>query len=202
MKRFIYIMMAVVLVAFTACSPVNDNYAKEKAKESGSHGPFGYADDVGTPDFAREAMEEYAKSHIDDPASYKFEELGIEKKYTYTNDMVNYRLDLQREMKEPGADIEALTAEDDLLQPLFDKYKYQLACSEYLLFFTYKPGGSGPRVEARVVSRYDANDKLMAITMDPTTLHTSPALHMLVERGELPPGKSKSYYNNMNEYVK
>ena len=67
MKKFFFCLMGLVLIC--ACEPKTD----------------------GLP---REALEQYAKSHIEDPESYQFDEIHLEFEYTYNTPLVEYRLKL------------------------------------------------------------------------------------------------------------
>ena len=133
----------------------------------------------------RDAMEQYAKEHIENPDTFKYEYMGIEKEYTYFNDLVQYRLGLQK-LAEKAEDKSEYLAEDDRIQPLFEKYGTQVACREYSLYFHTLGGSSGKmQFPGVVLARYDADGKLMEMTLDPDSLPTYPALQMLRDRGEL-----------------
>lgn len=133
----------------------------------------------------REAMEQYAKEHIDNPASYKFNYMGIEKEYTYYNDLAQYmdgleKLKAKAEDKAPYE--EALDQAYNLVQELGT----QVACREYSLYFWCMGGQTGKmKLERVVLARYDADGKLMVMTMNPDDLPTYPALQMLKDQGRL-----------------
>ena len=42
-------------------------------------------------------MEAYAKAHIANPDSYKFDYMGVEKEYKYVNDLYTYRQGLEEQ---------------------------------------------------------------------------------------------------------
>ena len=53
-------------------------------------------------------MEAYAKAHIANPDSYKFDYMGVEKEYKYVNDLYTYRQGLE-EQAAKGSDVEIRT---------------------------------------------------------------------------------------------
>ena len=133
-----------------------------------------------------DAMEEYAKANIPNPDTYEFDYEGIEKEYKYVNELVDYRLKLEKMALEAGADTAAIHAEDDRIQDAFDEVGYDVACYEYSLHFWYKGGENGTmRLPGVVVARYDSDGNLMIMTMRPDTLQTYPALQMLRDKGLL-----------------
>lgn len=134
----------------------------------------------------RQAMEEYAKANIPNPESYEFDYEGIEKEYRYVNSLAEYRRQLEKMAKQPGADTAAIYQEDERIQKAFDEVGYDVACYEYSLHFWYKGGENGTmRLPGTVVARYDADGKLMVMTMNPNELPADPALHILREKGKL-----------------
>ena len=57
-------------------------------------------------------MEAYAKAHIANPDSYKFDYMGVEKEYKYVNDLYTYRQGLEEQAaKASGANKAAYEAE-------------------------------------------------------------------------------------------
>lgn len=133
----------------------------------------------------REALEQYAKSHIEDPESYKFDEIHLEFEYTYNTPLVEYRLKLQKYAEQPGVDLEALRAEDDQLQVLFDEFGFDKMCNEYHLWFWCKDPVTGEKQHRAVKARYDMNDKLMEIVITPDSFSENPAVRMLKDQGRL-----------------
>lgn len=127
----------------------------------------------------RAPLEQYAKSHIANPDSYKFEGMRIPKEYNYIFALGRYREELLRQAA-ATPDNAAILAEDDRLQPLIEKYpsEKQVACYEYALDFSYD-GGRGT-----VYARYYDNGDLMIMTMDPSQLDPEPVFQILRERGE------------------
>ncbi len=131
-------------------------------------------------------IEEYVKGKIPNPESYEFERMDIEREYPYINAVVAMRKSIEKKSQEPGADLEALRAEDDKLQKAFDTVGYGIACREYTLHFTYQPAKSPQsRLKGIAVARYDADGKLMIITLRPDTLNQNPALQKMKEMGLL-----------------
>ena len=136
------------------------------------------------PNPYRDALEQFAKENIPNPDSYEFDYMGIEKEYSYVNDIAEYRKKLQKEALEPGADTAAIREADDRLQGGFEAVKYSVACYEESLHFWYKGGEDGnQRMPGVVVARYDADRNLIVMTMNPDTLPVRPALQMLKDKG-------------------
>ena len=132
-------------------------------------------------------MEAYAKAHIANPDSYKFDYMGVEKEYKYVNDLYTYRQGLEEQAaKASGANKAAYEAEIAKVDALFPEVGYEVACYEYSLYFWYMAGPSG-KLETQGVglARYDADGNLMEMTMDPSSLPTYPALRMLKDQGLL-----------------
>ena len=137
------------------------------------------------PDPVRDAMEAYAKANIDNPDSYKFNYMGIEKEYTYFNDLAQYMQGLEK-LKAQAKDKAPYEAELEKAHELVKELGTQVACREYSLYFWCMGGQSGTlKLERVVLARYDADGKLMAMTMDPGSLPTYPALQMLKDQGRL-----------------
>ena len=133
----------------------------------------------------REAMEKYAKENIDNPESYKFNYMGIEKEYTYFNDLAQYMDGLEK-LKAKAPDPAPYEEELEKAHQLVVKYGTQVACREYSLYFWCMGGQTGKmKFERVVVARYDADGKVMEMTLDPQSLPTYPALRILKEQGEL-----------------
>ena len=139
----------------------------------------------GQPDPIRDAMEKYAKDHVEDPGSYKFEYMGVVREYTYLSDLMQYQAGIEK-LAAKAADKGPYEAELEKVQGLLDEYGIEVACREYTLYFYTLGGSSGKmRIPGVVLARYDADGKLMMMTMDPDSLPTYPALQILKDRGEL-----------------
>lgn len=137
------------------------------------------------PDPIRDAMEKYAKDHVEDPETYHFEYMGIVREYTYLSDLMQYQAGIEK-LAAKAADKAPYEAELEKVQALLDEYGIEVACREHTLYFYTLGGSSGKmRLPGVVLARYDADGKLMMMTMDPDTLPTYPALQILKDRGEL-----------------
>ena len=132
-------------------------------------------------------MEAYAKEHIANPGSYKFDHMGVEKEYKYVNDLYTYRRGLEEQAaKASGQDKAEYEAQIAKVDELFPEVGYEVACNEYSLYFWYMGGESGKlKLQGVVLARYDTDGNLMDITMDPSSLPTYPALRMLKDQGKL-----------------
>ena len=106
----------------------------------------------------REALEQYAKSHIEDPESYQFDEIHLQFEYTYNTPLVEYRLKMQDYVEQPGVDLDALRAEDNQLQVLIDELGYAKVCNEYHLWFWCKDPATGEKQQRAVKARYDMDE--------------------------------------------
>ena len=134
----------------------------------------------------RQAMEDYAKAHIPNPETYEFDYEAIEKEYKYVNELVEMRLQLQRQAQNPDADTTGMYETDEKIQRAFEAVGYDVACYEFAIHFWYMGGDDGKmRLPGVVTARYDADGNLMVMTMDPNELPTYPALNMLKEKGLL-----------------
>lgn len=133
----------------------------------------------------RKALEEYAKSHIEVPESYKFDEMNLEFEHTYNYPLVEYRLKMQKYAEQPDIDLEALRAEDDKLQVLLDKFGFDKVCNEYHLWFWCKNPATGEKQRRAVKARYDMNDKLIGIVITPDSFHENPAVRIMKDKGLL-----------------
>ena len=134
----------------------------------------------------RAEMEAFAKANIPNPDTYEFDFEGTRRQYSYAISLTEYRLFLEKLLKEPGADTAAIQAEDDRIQEAYEKAGSDIACYEYSLHFWHKGGQDGKMpLPGVVVARYDANDKLMVMTMKPDTLTDDPAMNMMIEKGWL-----------------
>lgn len=133
----------------------------------------------------REALEQYAKSHIEDPESYQFDELRLVFEYTYNTPLVEYRLKMDEYVEQPGVDLDALRAEDNQLQALIDEVGFAKVCNEYHLWFWCKDPATGEKQQRAVKARYDMNDKLIGIVMTPDSFRENPAVRMLKDKGRL-----------------
>ena len=158
MKKFFFCLMGLVLIC--AC-------------ESNTEG------------MPREALEQYAKAHIEDPESYQFDEIHLEFEYTYNTPLVEYRLKLLKYSEQPGVDMDALRAEDDQLQVLIDEFGYAKFCNEYHLWFWCKDPATGKKQRRAVKARYDMEGNLMGIVITPDSFPENPAVRMLKDKGRL-----------------
>lgn len=132
-------------------------------------------------------MEAYAKEHIANPDSFKFDHMGVEKEYKYVNDLYSYRQGLEEQAARATGDLKAeYEAEIAKVDDLFAEVGYDVACYEYKMYFWYMAGPSGKlKTQGVVLARYDADGNLMEMTMDPSSLPTYPALRMLKDQGLL-----------------
>jgi hypothetical protein len=133
----------------------------------------------------REALEQYAKSHIEDPESYQFDEIHLQFEYTYNTPLVEYRLKMQDYVEQPGVDLDALRAEDNQLQVLIDELGYAKVCNEYHLWFWCKDPATGEKQQRAVKARYDMDDNLIGIVITPDSFSENPAVRMLKDKGRL-----------------
>lgn len=133
----------------------------------------------------REALEQYAKSHIEDPESYQFDEIHLQFEYTYNTPLVEYRLKMQDYVEQPGVDLDALRAEDNQLQALIDELGYAKVCNEYHLWFWCKDPATGEKQQRAVKARYDMDDNLIGIVITPDSFSENPAVRMLKDKGRL-----------------
>ena len=137
------------------------------------------------PDPIRDAMEQYAKDHVEDPGTYKFEYMGVVREYTYLSDLMQYQAGIEK-LAEKADDKSPYEAELKKVQSLLDEYGIEVACREYSLYFYTLGGSSGKmRLPGVVLARYDADGELMMMTLDPDSLPTYPALQILKDRGDL-----------------
>ena len=133
----------------------------------------------------RDAMEQYAKENIEHPETYKFDYMGIEKEYTYFNALAEYMKGLEN-LKAQAEDKDPYEEALEQAHSLVIEFGSQVACREYSLHFKCKGGQDGTQpLERVVVARYDADGKLMVMTMNPDELPAQPALHQLREMGRL-----------------
>lgn len=139
------------------------------------------------PSFVQTEMEAYAKSHIDNPGSYKFDHMGVEREYKFANDLYAYRKGLEEQAaKASGETKEAYEAAIEKVDELMDEIGYEIAYWEYSMYFWYLGGESGNlKLQGVVVARYDYDGNLMDMTMDPSSLPTYPALRLLKDQGLL-----------------
>ena len=133
----------------------------------------------------REALEQYAKSHIEDPESYQFDEIHLQFEYTYNTPLVEYRLKMQDYVEQPGVDLDALRAEDNQFQVLIDELGYAKVCNEYHLWFWCKDPATGEKQQRAVKARYDMDDNLIGIVITPDSFSENPAVRMLKDKGRL-----------------
>lgn len=132
----------------------------------------------------RAEMEEYAKKNIPNPETYEYGYMGIEEEHQYISELVDLRLNIQKQMEKPGADVEGYQELDDKIQNAIDKVGYDIAYYQESLHFWYKGGQTGEmRLPGVVVARYDADRNLMFMTMRPDTLQRYAALQMLKDQG-------------------
>ena len=158
MKKFFYCLMGLVLI-----------YACEQEYE-------------GMP---REELEQYAKTHIENPESYKFDDIYLEFEHDYNTPLVVYREKLLRYIQQPGVDVEALRAEDDKLQVLFNEFGYTKCCNEYHLRFWWKDPATGEKQLRKVKARYDMEGNRIGIVITPDSFPETPAVRMLKDQGRL-----------------
>ena len=132
----------------------------------------------------RAEMEEFAKKSIPNPETYEYGYMGIEEEHQYISELVDLRLNIQKQMEKPGADVEGYQELDDKIQNAIDKVGYDIAYYQESLHFWYKGGQTGEmRLPGVVVARYDADRNLMFMTMRPDTLQRYAALQMLKDQG-------------------
>lgn len=140
-----------------------------------------------SPSPVQAEMEAYAKAHIANPDSYKFDYMGVEKEYKYVNDLYSYRQGLEEQAAKASGSVKAeYEAEIAKVDDLFAEVGYDVACYEYKMYFWYMAGRSGKlKTQGVVLARYDTEGNLLEITMDPSSLPTYPALRMLKDQGKL-----------------
>lgn len=140
-----------------------------------------------SPSPVQAEMEAYAKAHIANPDSYKFDYMGVEKEYKYVNDLYSYRQGLEEQAAKASGSVKAeYEAEIANVDDLFAEVGYDVACYEYKMYFWYMAGPSGKlKTQGVVLARYDTEGNLLGITMDPSSLPTYPALRMLKDQGKL-----------------
>ena len=135
----------------------------------------------------QEEMEAYVKGVIPNPDSFEFEKMEDGREYPYINALSILRSSIERKMQEPGANVDSLRKEDMKVQKAVQAFDDDdVACSEYTMRFNNQPVKNHPtRLMGIAVARYDANGKLIVITLRPDTLNRNPALQMLKQKGYL-----------------
>lgn len=139
----------------------------------------------GQPDSDRDALEPYAKEHMENPASYEFGYMSMPHKYTYMEDLITYKVGVQG-LREKAEDKTAYDAELDKIDDLLIEVGNEVACYDRTLYFWYKTGENGTlKMEDFVIGRFSADGRLLEATKNPDSLPTYPALQMLKDQGKL-----------------
>lgn len=134
----------------------------------------------------QEDLENYVKGKLTNPDSYEFDRMEEGREYPYLNALSILRTSIEKQMKDPNANIDSLRREDRKVQKAVQDLGDDYACREYTLHFRYQPVKTHPtRLMGIAVARYDADGKLMVITLRPDTLNRNPALQMLKQKGYL-----------------
>ena len=135
-------------------------------------------------DPVREALEEYAKTHMENPSSYKFASMSMKHNYTFMEDLITYKVGIEGLMEKAVNKApyeEELEKVDDLLFELGN----EVACFDQTLYFWFTPEGSSAKFQQFVVGRFTPDGEVIELTMDPESLPTYPALQILKDRGDL-----------------
>ena len=135
-------------------------------------------------DPVREALEEYAKTHMENPSSYKFANMSMRHNYTYMEDLITYKVGIEGLMAK-AVDKAPYEAELEKVDDLLFDLGNEVACFDQTLYFWFTPEGSSAKFQQFVVGRFTADGAVIALTMDPDSLPTYPALQMLKDRGDL-----------------
>jgi hypothetical protein len=156
MKRFLLIFAAVAL--FAACQPQD-------------------------PD--RAPLEQYAKEHMENPASYEFANLSMRRDHTFLADLVSYKAGLEKlaaQAADPAPYREAIAKAEDLMA----EFGTQVACYDRTLYFWFLGGSSGQmKLQQFVIGRFSPDGQLLEASMDPDEFTTYPALQILKDQGRL-----------------
>ena len=156
MKRFFLFVLA--LAALAACQPQD-------------------------PD--RAPLEQYAKEHMENPASYEFANLSMRRDYTFLADLVSYKAGLEKlaaQAADPAPYREAIAKAEDLMA----EFGTQVACYDRTLYFWFLGGSSGQmKLQQFVIGRFDPDGRLLEATMNPDELTTYPAIRILKDKGLL-----------------
>ena len=137
-----------------------------------------------SPDPVREALEEYAKAHMENPSSYKFGYMSMPHNYTFMEDLITYKVGIEGLMAK-AADKAPYEAEIEKVDDLLFELGKEVACFDQTLYFWFTPEGSSAKFEKFVIGRFTPDGEVMEITMNPDDLPTYPALQILKDRGDL-----------------
>ena len=154
MKKIIFLLAVLVLAACTPADPVRD------------------------------ALEQYAKEHMENPASYKFANMSMPHNYTYMEDLITYKTGIEGLMAK-AADKAPYEAELEKIDDLLFELGSEVACFDRTLYFWFTPEGSQAKFQQFVIGRFTPDGRVIARTMDPESLPTYPALGILKEQGRL-----------------
>lgn len=135
-------------------------------------------------DPVRDALEQYAKEHMENPSSYKFANMSMRHEYTFMEDLINYKVGIEGLMAK-AADKAPYEAEIEKVENLLFDLGREVACFDQTLYFWFTPEGSSAKFQQFVIGRFTPDGDVIAITMDPDSLPTYPAIQMLKDRGDL-----------------
>ena len=136
------------------------------------------------PDSDRDALEPYAKEHMENPASYEFGYMSMPHNYTYMEDLITYKVGVQG-LREIATDKAPYDAELEKIDDLLIEVGNEVACYDRTLYYWYHPEDSNLKLEGCVIGRFSADGRLLEATQDPDSLPTYPALQMLKDQGKL-----------------
>lgn len=128
----------------------------------------------------RAAMEEYAKTHIENPKSYKFGSMSPVRAYRAIEDLLAYKKILAAKT----ADSEAFRQEVGKVDQLIAEYGIQTLCRQRVLHFWCR-SDTGLKLERMVFAQFDSEGNVLAMSMTEDDMITYPALKVLKDRGLL-----------------
>lgn len=128
----------------------------------------------------RAAMEQYAKAHIENPKSYKFNYMAPVREYKAIEDLKAYRQLLARKQDLP----EDFRQEIEKVDQLIADYGFQTVCLQKVLHF-WCEGETGLKLEKMVFAQFDTEGHVLAMSLFETDMILHPALQVLKEKGLL-----------------
>lgn len=135
-------------------------------------------------DPVRDALEQYAKEHMENPPSYKFSYMSMRHDFTYMEDLIRYRVGIEGLM-EKASDKAIYEAELDKIDDLLMEVGREVACFDQTLYYWFTPEGSSAKFEKFVLGRFTPDGEVIELTTDPDSLPAYPALQMLKDQGRL-----------------
>ncbi|MBQ9660109.1 MAG: hypothetical protein IJV37_02435 [Bacteroidales bacterium] len=133
----------------------------------------------------RAPLEQYAKEHMENPASYEFANLSMRRDHTFLADLAAYKSGLEK-LAAQAPDPAPYRTEIDKVEDLMAEFGTQVACYDRTLYFWFLGGSSGQmKLQQFVIGRFSPDGRLLEVSMDPDEFSTYPALQILKDRGLL-----------------